>query len=663
MLALPALARSLSARSVTHYACAAGWAVLAFVAVQAGAPRPARLEVGAFHAGFLRGPWSRPERAEVSADAAPDGRTAFPFRRLTGPGGLALPVAARGPLRLALRCTTPTRSAVGVFVSGRQAGEFLVAPGVWETHVVEVPAALAGRLGLDIGLAIRPLALVRGTHAERGELFVDAVEVSAEHGVGAALPMALAVAAVSLASALLALASGARPSIVNAAAFLGAALAVALVWSAVALPFLLAVPRLLFPALFAGFVAAAALSRRADLAAADRAGLVALVCAGVLFHGSLVFLPRYNPNDLEIQVHRTLDLALVPWDYSAVLRYGSHLPTPTQPYGGADFALGQGFLVPYSPFPYLFFYALSRAGLDIYWSMTLLTVMMAMLVAPLLWLAAARIWDRRAAWTAVLLYALDLAVWHHVARARTPAAFGGALGSAALLFLAWRAADMGGRRVAVAGGLLFATALLAYASLPVLMGLFVVVLLPLLALDARAVPAASRRGLAQALVLGGLAAGALFYFHYVPGLLSGAGPLEAAPDPVRVYTFFIFHNEGRPNLRLWYEGYWVGLLAGLLAAPWALRRAAPWARPVLVSWLAAWGLVMLFKEPFFLPKLLRWAKEDQFLSPLLCLLIGAGIGALPRPWMRWTAAAVAVGTYAVLQGRDFFLVATGRVIL
>jgi hypothetical protein len=132
---------------------------------------------------------------------------------------------------------------------------------------------------------------------------------------------------------------------------------------------------------------------------------------------------------------------------------------------------------------------------------------------------------------------------------------------------------------------------------------------------------------------------------------------------VRTYTFFIFHNEGRPSLRLWYEGYWVGLLAGVVSAPWASRRAAPWARPVLVSWLAAWGLVMLLKEPFLFPKLLRWAKEDQFLSPLLCLLIGAGIVSLPRPWMRWCAAALAVGGAATIQGRDFLLHATGRLIL
>jgi hypothetical protein len=222
---------------------------------------------------------------------------------------------------------------------------------------------------------------------------------------------------------------------------------------------------------------------------------------------------------------------------------------------------------------------------------------------------------------------------------------------------------MASRRVVLRGGLVVAAALLAYSSLPVLLGFFGAALVIVLAADARELSPAARRGLAACLALGGLLAGALFYFHYLPGLLVGARGIEAAPDPVRVYTFFIFHNEGRPSLRLWYEGYWTLLLAGLVAAPLALRRADAVARPVLVAWLAAWVLMMLFKEPFLFPKLLRWAKEDQFLSPLLCLLIGAAIAALPRPALRWSLAAVAVAGAAVLQGRDFILHATNRLIL
>jgi hypothetical protein len=64
---------------------------------------------------------------------------------------------------------------------------------------------------------------------------------------------------------------------------------------------------------------------------------------------------------------------------------------------------------------------------------------------------------------------------------------------------------------------------------------------------------------------------------------------------------------------------------------------------------------MLLKEPFLLPKVLRWAKEDQFVSPLLCLFVGAGVAALPRPWLRRSAAAVVIAVAVVIEARDFLL--------
>lgn len=663
MVALRSLPSENRARSIAPHAGTAVALLVTALVAHAPAARPLRLEVGALHAAFLHGPWSRPERAELAPVAASDGRTRFHFRRLEGPGGFVLPVSpGSDPIRLTLRCSATVRSAVGVFVSGQQAGEILVRPGVWDSYVIDVPRRLARGVGLDVSLAARPLALVRRSQAESSALLLDVVEVSSAGGAGFSTRAALLVASVPLGVGLLALVAGATAAGAMAVAMAAAAVAVVLGRIVCPLPFLLAIPRLVWPALLAGLVVAAVL-RRDPVARGDRMGLAALVTAGILFHGALIFLPRFNPNDLEIQVHRTLDLALVPWERDAIMRYGSHLPTPTQPYGGADYALGSSVLVPYTPLPYVVFYGLHRAGLDLYWAMAMLTVIMAMAVAPWLFVVARRIWDRGAAWIAVLLYVLDLAIWHHVARCRTPAAFGGALGTAVLLFLVLRAPDMGRPRVALGGGLAVAAALLAYSSLPVLLGLFAIVLVLLLAADARSITPTARCGLAACLAVGGLVAGVLFYFQYVPGLLRGAAGIEASPDPVRVYTFFIFHNEGRPSLRLWYEGYWIGLLAGLAAAPWALRRAVPTARPVLVAWLAAWALVMVLKEPFLLPKLLRWAKEDQFLSPLLCLLIGAGITALPRPALRWCAAAAALIVAAALQGRDFFLHATNRLIL
>ena len=131
--------------------------------------------------------------------------------------------------------------------------------------------------------------------------------------------------------------------------------------------------------------------------------------------------------------------------------------------------------------------------------------------------------------------------------------------------------------------------------------------------------------------------------------------MAAGPDLFPGRTVFIFHNESKESVRIWAGGYGILLAAGLLCAPVALPRARAQARPILAAWLLAWGLFMVLKEPFLLPKMLRWAKEDQFLSPLLCLFVGAAVAALPRPWMRWGAALIAVGVAAALQARDFLL--------
>src|SRR5204863_467875 len=184
------------------------------------------------------------------------------------------------------------------------------------------------------------------------------------------------------------------------------------------LALLLVLSRLVPVALAAGLFTRLALGLT-SVPARDRAALSALVAAGVLFHGSLSFVPDFDPYDVEVHVRRAVDLGRVPLRYDALLRYGSHLPTETQTFGTATLGL---------------------------------------------------------------------------------------------------------------------------------------VLLALVAADARALPAPSRRGLAAALVLGGLAAGLLFYFHYLPGLFSGIGAIQQEPDPFQARTYFIFHNESRQSMKVWAAG-------------------------------------------------------------------------------------------------------------
>jgi hypothetical protein len=305
------------------------------------------------------------------------------------------------------------------------------------------PAELASR-GLDVALSLRPLARVTGDHAGHPEVLVDFAEVRAPRGLrlGAAACLGLAVvpAAVFAFASLLGVAWAPSASVAAAAA--------TVVLARVApLPVVAAAPRLVPLALTVGLLAYALLRR---VPAGDRRRMAWLVAAGIAFHGALPFFPNHNPPDLETHVTRTLDFADVPLERRALLEYGSHLPTRSQVAAPGTDLFGARTLIPYSPLPYLFYYGLARAGLDLHWAMTAFNAALLMGAAPLLWLAAARLWGPAVAWLAVLLYALDLPVWHHLGRAHAPASFGAALTLAALCFLARFADELDDRgRIAV----------------------------------------------------------------------------------------------------------------------------------------------------------------------------------------------------------------------
>ena len=648
-------------RGASAVAAIAAVSVLAAAGAWLYRPRALRVELGAFDAPVAPEGWGRSDRVDLPPSEAGPDRASFYYRPASASARIAVPfVVGPGRVRVLARATARIRTTIDVFLGPVRIDQVLVPPGRWERAPGpwvewgvegEVPVATA----LDVRLVVRAAPLVRRTQAEldNPELLVDRLDIEAPAGLVPSLAVILGLGAATLAAGLFAMAIGATP----AAAVL-AATAIAILGNVAfrlgPLPVAAALPRLVPAALLAGGAVAVRLrAARAFVDARPRATLAGLVAAGVLAHGAVAFFPDHNPPDLDIHVRRTLDLAGVPLDYGALMRYGSQLPTASQDQGAATAALGERTLIPYSPLPYFFYYALHAAGLDLYWAMTVASAVIAMCVAPLVWLAARRLWDESAAWTATWLYVLDLAVWHHLGRSHAPAVFGGALATAALLHLAAHADGLGTTRQRLIAAAALALGVLGYSSLVVLIGLFGVVLLVLVAFDARGMPAPSRHGLAVSLVLGGLLAGALFYFHYVPGLWHGASGVEAEPDLFPGKTFLIFHNESRQSLRLWVLGFGIPLAAGLLAAPIAIRRALPAGRPVLVAWLAAWVLLMLLKEPWLFPKLLRWAKEDQFVSPLLALLVGGALAGIPNRTLRLATAALVIAAAAWLEVRDF----------
>lgn len=620
-------------------------------------PGPLPVAIGGYDAPFRDGPWGKGTRVDLDPPASRDGRLTFYFRPLRDGAVLRLAVRSDGPLTLSFRARAPVRSSLGAFAAGVPVREVLVDTGPWDRYALEVPPEAARHEGLEVGLFLRGRPVVAGEHVGRPEVFVDEVSVTGVRGLRLAWPAVLGLAACPVAVALFARLLGARPAVAWAT---GAAVAVLVAAALRVAPFptLLAVPRLVPLALAAGASVWAGLRRFSTVDAATAARWGAVTAAFLAVHASLPFFPDHNPPDLQTHIDRTLDFADVPWEYEALRRYGSHLPTASQTAAPATDLFGSQVLVPYPPLPYLAYYALARLGADPLWSMTALDALLAVLVAPLLFVSARRIWNARAAWVGALLYLLDLAVWHHVGRAHAPAAFGAALGTAALVHLAARADGLTAARPVLAAGALLGLAVLGYSSLIVQFGLLGAVLYVLLLVDARGLPRAARVGVAASLAIGGLLAIALYYGHYAPGLLSGAPGVEAEPSIFSGKTVLgIFRNEGRQSFRIWAMGFAWPLAAGLVCLPVALARARASARPVLLAWLLAWVLIVVLKDPLFFPKMLRWAKEDQFVSPLLALAIGAAVAAVPRPPVRRALAAVAIGGYAFLAARDFYYLA------
>jgi hypothetical protein len=629
-------------------------AVATALAVRSLGPGPVSVAIGGFDAPHRGGPWGKALRVDLDPQASRDDRLTFYFRPLRDGAVLRLPVVPRGPMRVAFRARAMVRSSLGAFASGVPISEVLVDTGPWDRYALEVPPSAARVAGVSLALFLRARPVVAGGHAGRPEILVDEVTVESNQGLLLAWPAVAWLAAVPLAVALFARLLGHHPRTAWIAAFVAAAI---VVWLARAAPLatVMAVHRLVPLALAAGLVTRILLRRLASIDDRTATAWAWVLTIGLVVRASLPFFPDHNPPDLQTHVDRTLDFADVPLEYGALLRYGSHLPTASQTAAPGTDLFGSSLLVPYPPLPYLVYFGLSRLGADPLWAMTVFNVLLAMAVAPLLFLAVRHVWDERAAWLAAALYLLDLAVWHHVGRVHAPATFGAALGTAALIALAATSDRLTRAKPVVLMGVALGIAVLGYSALVVQVGLLGVVLLVLLLADAKGLPGRARAGVAAALAIGGLVAVALYYGHYVPGLLQGTPTVEAEPSIFTGKTVLgIFRNEGRQSYRIWVLGFAWPLVAGLLAAPIALRRARPAARPVLLAWLLAWALIMLLKDPAFFPKMLRWAKEDQFVSPLLCMFIAAGVAGIRPDRLRRVATGLVLAAGLALAARDFY---------
>jgi hypothetical protein len=156
-----------------------------------------------------------------------------------------------------------------------------------------------------------------------------------------------------------------------------------------------------------------------------------------------------------------------------------------------------------------------------------------------------------------------------------------------------------------------------------------------------------------ALSTGGFIALVMYYGHYIPGLIRGGGTSNLLSDPFPGRTFFIFHNESRQSLRLWRLGLFVPFLAAIPATAIVIARCSATIRAFLLAWLSAWAGIMLLKEPWAFPRLLRWAKEDLYVAPVLALLIAIAIARIESRPLRVGLIALSLLTALSLRARDY----------
>lgn len=583
--------------------------------------------------------WALPDQ-EVA-----DARRDFYFRRIeSNQSRISIPLRARGRFEVGLRLDTTVRTRIDLQGDGRAPGESFATSGRW----TETP--IAGSLGpgkLEFTLGFEAAPLVRRSDPESFRRYVD--EIVFRCGDGFDLPWGSRIAGGLLVALLVLLfRSATLRGWPVAMAFIGPGILFGL-FTLEPVGLSLALPRLL-GSVMAGIALIALLGRALGLTRPATAGVVLLGSAMILACGFLSFLPRHSPADLDIHIWRTVDLADVPMSYAAWLRYGSHYPTPSQIRGSATEALGAGPAIPYSPLPYLLFYAAHRAGLDLHWSMNAIESIALALLLPLVFAFARCASSDCGGFLAAALFALDLPTIHHLGRAHAPAVAGGALGLAGLLAFGLALPRMGEPGNWRLPGLFLGLGALGYSSTPLFYALFGIALLALLALreGERSLlgPAAVALGAGAAIAL------LLYYGHYLPGLIGGRSS-RLISDPFPGRTFFIFHNESRQSLRLWRLGLFVPLLAAVPAAFFVVRRASSIVGSFLLAWVSAWGGIMLLKEPWGLPVLLRWAKEDFYVAPSLALLVAIALAGIESRRLRIVLMTASLLASLFLRARDY----------
>lgn len=390
-----------------------------------------------------------------------------------------------------------------------------------------------------------------------------------------------------------------------------------------------------------------------------------LVAIAALAHSVLIFFPNHLPPDVPLHSLQVSWLSSADVSYSGLVEYSRALSRSITPEAvlmdigredpGSEEASRQSFGAPYPPFFYLLAYSVSRLHGDLRFVLEFLAVAMAALMLVLVFLIAKAIGAGGVtARLAAILFAMEISVWHHANRGHAPGLFGALF---VLLFLWYLLCRFRGDSLRRPWGilgfaLLTAAVALCYtvAFIQISMFTFFFTLLLLLTREGRRSPLVFP--MLAGFALGIAAAVAVFYAPYVAAMLTPSEEsgvlLPRASDYDPPATFYFLRNQLRDSVRILQNGHVVFVLLSIAGLGFLRHsQTSLYHRCWIGAGLLTYALILVLKDPAFLPRIFLHAKEDLFYAPFACLL-----GALPLAWL-WSRPRLRSLVVAVFLGLGY----------
>jgi hypothetical protein len=372
----------------------------------------------------------------------------------------------------------------------------------------------------------------------------------------------------------------------------------------------------------------------------------------LLAHSTIIFFPDHKPPDLGPHLGQIGKLAS-DWSWERFWDFSSSFGEE----GRGKPHFGASYEAPYPPWTYFLVHTLRRfldhprfwlefVGMTAGAILALLAFALATLLAR----------DEKAPWFAFLLMSLEIATWHHASRVHTPGLVGEVFFVGAVTYLVFRYGTFHRAKTLLTFALLSLLATLIYTATLFHFVTFMVCFTAVeLAKSRSFLPSVETLRAVGSSVLGTTGSFAIFYHRFVAGALASGDAILAEEGYRAPATFYFLRNQMRDTARILEFGY---PLFALLALP-AYFRLRDWttgglARQTILAWTLSYGVLLVLKDPLFLPQLLLHVKEDMLFAPAMCVLGGMTLaGAWRRQRLGRAFAVTVLSLFLVLQARDY----------